>query len=161
MRYLNGDLIAAAKWGSFDVIAQCCNCQNTMKSGIAPLIARAFPEAHAADQATAKGSKDKLGHFSVGVVEEPKLLVYNLYGQFGYWNRRQGKMDLSYEALDKSLSGMRSDIITRGLVRDLKGHVRVGVPKMGAGLAGGDWNIISGMIESYLGIFDLTVVVKE
>ena len=64
MRYRDGNLITLAKERHFDIIAHGCNCFCTMGSGIAPQIAKAFPEAYDVDQKTVKGDKKKLGVFT-------------------------------------------------------------------------------------------------
>jgi O-acetyl-ADP-ribose deacetylase (regulator of RNase III) len=114
-----------------------------MGSGVAPLIATAFPSAKAADAATKRGDRDKLGRFSVGI-EPNGFEVYNLYGQYGYGGRNRGQMDTDYNALLSALEGMARNI-------KLPFLTKVGLPKIGAGLGGGDWNIISKMIEDTLG----------
>ncbi|QYC52589.1 putative phosphatase [Salmonella phage SSBI34] len=163
IKYKVGDLIQAAKHKEVTVIAHCCNCFNTMKSGIAPLIAKSFPEAYFVDQNTKKGDKAKLGTLSEAFCLESETLVYNLYGQFGWWLRKQGKRDLDYEALDKALKMMNASLHGKVRLLDVpKEELRVGLPKIGAGLAGGDWKIISKMIDKNLSHWDVTVyVLKE
>ena len=39
---IEGDLIALAKQGKFDVITHGCNCMSNMGAGIAPQMAKAF-----------------------------------------------------------------------------------------------------------------------
>ena len=50
MKTLQGDLIALAQAGAFDVIAHGCNCFCTMGRGIVGSIKVHFPEAWSADQ---------------------------------------------------------------------------------------------------------------
>lgn len=160
VKYVVGDLVVAAKAGELDAIAHGCNCFNTMKSGIAPLIAKAFPKAFEADQGTVKGDKSKLGSLSPAWQEG--ILICNLYSQYNYTGRRQGKMDLNYEALDKSLSRFQAYIINEARVKGAWKHqMRVGIPKIGAGLAGGDWELIYPIIEKNLAIFDTRVYVLK
>ena len=163
IKYEVYDLISAAKEGKVNVIAHCCNCFNTMKSGIAPLVAKAFPGAERVDKQTKRGDKSKLGGLTESFCVEYGVAVYNLYGQFGFWGRREGKMDLDYNALDSSLSKMAADLHAwcRIIDYDPK-EFRIGLPKLGAGLAGGDWSLISVMIARHLGMFDVTIyVLKE
>lgn len=153
LKYKVGDLINAAKNSEVDVIAHGCNCFNTMGSGIAPLIAKAFPNAFIVDQNTTKGDREKLGRFTTSLNTGTNssgtpyyTFVYNLYSQYGYWGRNKGKMDLDYDALYHALSEMSFDLTTAfGL--SVK---RIGLPKIGAGLAGGDWDKISKIIEQTL-----------
>lgn len=161
LQYQVGNLITAALRGEVDAIAHGCNCQNTMKSGIAPEIAKAFPAAWRSDQNTIKGDKSKLGTFSIAL--ENKVFIYNLYSQYTYTGRRQGKMDLDYWALQASLERMANSLHAKCRSLEMApGEFRVGLPKIGAGLAGGDWGIISRMIEGRLRDFDVCIyVLKE
>ena len=62
----------------------------------------------------------------------------NLFGQNYYG--RDGRQYISYDALKKSLLNLRNDM-------DANNLQSVAFPyKIGAGLAGGDWQIISGII---------------
>lgn len=152
LEYRIGDLIEAARNEEVMAIAHCCNCQVNMGSGIAPQIRLAFPWAWEADQETEKGDTKKLGSFSVG---DPYAtgyndgpLVYNLYGQFGYGKRRYGGRDLNYDALYDALVGMANDL--QGIDPGDHEMLPVGLPMLGAGLAGGDWDIIEMMIKKTL-----------
>lgn len=162
IRYKVGNLITAAKTGEVNVIAHGCNCLNTMKSGIAPKVAEAFPEAWRADQATRRGDPKKLGTLSEAFVGD-NLLVFNLYSQYTFTGRKEGKMDLDYDALASSLEMMSASLHAKCRTRDMSTHdLKIGLPKIGAGLAGGDWNIIYRMIEGRLRDFDVTIyVLKE
>jgi len=157
LKYKLGDLIAAANSGEVNVIAHGCNCFTTMGSGIAPLVKAAFPEAWKADLQTSKGDKSKLGSYSVGGTSSG-LLVYNLYSQYGYSGRNKGIRDLDYNALYDSLTAMKKNLTVRGLGSE---GFRVGLPKIGAGLAGGDWNVIEAMIMSVFESYDVTIYVLK
>ena len=84
MKSVDGDLIALAASGSFDVIAHGCNCMCTMGAGLAVAIRQAFPEAWEADRATTKGDQAKLGTCTVGVckIGDHELHVVNAYTQY-------------------------------------------------------------------------------
>lgn len=153
LRYEIGCLIEAAKDGYVEIIAHQANCFNTMKSGIAPLIAEAFPEAWEADQATLRGDKSKLGTCSVGWNEEYCVDIFNLYGQYNY--SRKG-LDTEYDALRSALKAMlaHADFIEWE-------KPKVGLPKLGAGFGGGDWSIISKIIEEELKDHDVTIYVLD
>ena len=150
IKYKVGCLVKAAKEGEIDVIGHCANCFNTMKSGIAPQIARAFPEAWAADQDTDKGCKSKLGHFTWAVSGD--VTVFNLYGQYHYSPRTI--MHLDYGALLSSLDWA-------AWFMKKAGDKSIGLPKIGCGLAGGDWNIVLGIIRRTLKDFDVTIYVLD
>lgn len=147
LKYKVGDLIEAAKNGEVDVIAHGCNCMNTMKSGIAPLIVASFPEAGEADQDTVKGDRAKLGGFTIAENQDYTdwVYVYNLYTQYGFWGRNKGIRDLDYNALYNALEAMGKD-----LKETYNGVPKIGLPMIGAGLASGDWDIIEMMIKKTL-----------
>ena len=136
IKYIDGDLVKEAEL--FDVIAHCCNCFCTMGAGIAPQIKAKFPEAYEVDCETIKGDESKLG--TITFTENTQPIVVNLYGQYDYTGRRHGEMDLDYDALRSALRAMKEEF--SGLL--------FGMPKIGAGLAGGDWDVIEAIIEEEL-----------
>lgn len=148
IKYKKGDLIAAAKNGEVNVIAHQCNCFCNMGRGIAPLIAKAFPSAEKADNDTRKGDEYKLGTYSVAYDAEYGVYIFNLYGQYGHWKRSDGKINTDYEALRRALRGM-ADLVFE--------EDKIGLPKVGCGLGGGDWSIVSAIIDEELGEFDVTI----
>ena len=153
MKYKTGNLITAAQECEVDVIIHQCNCFVNMGSGIAPQIKQAFPAAWAADQATTKGSAAKLGTFSVGT--EGELLVFNAYGQFGYWKKDNGEINTNYTALDAALRSIAE------YLKVTNPNAKIGLPKIGCGLGGGDWSVVSKIIEESLGEYDVTVYELE
>lgn len=148
--FVKGDLIALSKEGKFDAIAHQCNCFCTMRSGIAPKIAQAFPVAFEADCSTERGDSDKMGTYSRGFDDRYDLHIFNIYGQYG-WNRNFPAYGTNYEALFEGLERMK-DFCT-GL-----GAKRIGFPLIGCGLAGGDWNKVLPKIEELFKDFDVTIV---
>lgn len=139
MRKIKGDLIALAINGEFDLIIHGCNCFCTMGAGIAKTIKQKFPEAYKADLKTEKGNESKLGTISFAESETSKgnLIVVNGYTQFN-WRGNGNKAD--YEAIRKVFR----------TVKEKFSGLRIGYPAIGAGLAGGDWNIISDIINQEL-----------
>ena len=139
MKIIKGDLIKLALEGNFDVIIHGCNCFCTMGAGIAKNIKSEFPEAYEADLKTEKGNKDKLGTYSNAITERNgyKIIIINAYTQHHYKGRR---MKADYEAIRSVFKKIKSNYPGR----------KIGYPKIGAGLAGGDWNIISEIIEEEL-----------
>ena len=139
MRTVKGALLALAADGSFDVIVHGCNCQNDMGAGIAKTIKQKFPAAFQADLETEKGSKDKLGTITTATVDcdGHELTIVNAYTQF-HW-RGEGVL-VDYDAI-------------RSAFREVKNRFagkRIGYPLLGAGLGGGDWTLISSIIDEEL-----------
>ena len=150
MKTLQGDLLKLAKAGSFDVIAHGCNCFCTMGAGIAKGVAAQFPQAFHADQQTSKGDRAKLGTCSVAKVQTANghLTLVNAYTQYDY----RGSGDkIDYNAVRSCMRW----------ISDNYGSGKIGLPKIGAGLAGGDWSKILAIIEEELGGRDVTVVEYE
>lgn len=94
-----------------------------------------------------KGDRDKLGSISSAKVTRNNhaFIVVNAYTQF-HWRGRGVLAD--YDAIR---SAMRE-------IKSLYGGSRIGYPKIGAGLAGGDWNKIAGIINEELDGEDHTLV---
>lgn len=139
MRVVRGDLIALVQQGVFDVIVHGCNCYCSMEAGIARGIKEAFPEAYASDCSTRRGDAGKLGTISVARIRrgDIEFVVVNGYTQFEYTG--PGVL-VDYDAV-------------RGVMRQVKevySGRRIGYPKIGAGLARGDWRIIEGIVNEEL-----------
>lgn len=149
IRYVQGNLIELALDGRFDVIAHGCNCQHTMGAGVALHIANNFPEAVEVDLATPKGDTDKLGSISVAMSKTSKggsIFIANCYTQEFYG---RGKVQVDYEAIRRCMIDLRANF----------SGLRIGMPRIGAGLAGGDWKRISCIIHDILKDEDVSVVV--
>lgn len=153
LTYKKGCLIEAAKSGRLSAIAHQANCFNTMKSGIAPLIAAYCPEAYEADQKTEKGNKSKLGTFTYGFSSNG-VMVWNLYGQYNY-GRVPGVVYTNYDALFQALSKMGAWLYNSS------GPNTIGLPKLGCGLAGGDWQVVEQIIKDTLVALGHYVIIYE
>lgn len=147
MRTVQGDLLALADDGECDIIAHGCNCFCNMGKGIALEIRKRYPAAFAADKATEKGARAKLGTCSFAVVsgKHQPFAIVNAYTQF-HWTGAKPLAD--YDAIRSCFRW----------IRETYGGKRIGLPRIGAGLAGGDWTIISDLISAELGNDDVTVV---
>jgi O-acetyl-ADP-ribose deacetylase (regulator of RNase III) len=143
MKVIEGDLIELAKAGKFDLIVHGCNCFCTMGAGIAKGIMLTFPEAYKADKETEKGKKEKLGTCTFAEING--LVVVNAYTQFDYRGRG---VKVNYEAVRSCMEWIKQNFPGK----------RIGIPKIGAGLAGGDWKRISLIIDEELSNEDVTLV---
>lgn len=154
MKYIDGDLIRFCRAGKFDVMVHGCNCWCQMGSGIAKQVRAECPEAYMTDQMTNAGDMAKLGTLTYATIEpkqgrDAEFICVNLYSQYNYG--KDGKQYLDYKALERGL------IRLKGLFSDK----RIGLPLIGAGLAGGDWKVIEKIIERILGDCDVTIVIKK
>lgn len=146
LNYIKGDLIKTEA----RVIVHGCNCFCNMGSGVAKAIKLHFPEAFQADQETTRGDKKKLG--TISYAESKGKLVVNAYTQHGYGHQARqikGKSDL-FE--------YRKFVSCLAAIRELTSEDdTIAFPKIGAGLAGGDWDKIEEMIRK--GLHDRNVLI--
>ncbi len=140
---IKGNLVDAYLRGEIDSIAHGCNCVCSFGAGIAAEIAQKIPKAYEADLET----KDMTVYQKIGTMSVYKQLdrhakkrVFNLYTQMFPGRAAPGHdIPLSYEAL-------------RLCFRQLNELAKVekfnlGINKIGAGLAGGDWELIQKIIN--------------
>lgn len=80
------------------------------------------------------------------------LYVENMIAQHGTVNELN-KQPLSYQALEIALTRLAEDAI------DLQASVHM--PRIGAGLAGGDWNVIESIINRTLTLRNVDVTVYD
>jgi O-acetyl-ADP-ribose deacetylase (regulator of RNase III) len=132
MKVIKGDLIKLALAGKFTLIIHGCNCHNNMGKGIAKTISHYWPGARVADSKTIKGDKSKLGTYTS--YTENGLTIVNGYTQYNYGRGVHADYKAIKELFDKVALDFPNEVI--------------GIPKIGAGLAGGDWNIIKDIINN-------------
>ncbi|WP_027483124.1 macro domain-containing protein [Deinococcus pimensis] len=145
LTYLVGD---ATKPEGTDprVLVHVCNDQGHWGAGFVLALSKRHPEPERAYRAWAKGEGDL--PFELGQVQyvpvESTLWVANLVGQH----------DIARKARPSDVPPVRYDAIREGLarVRDFaREHgASVHMPRIGAGLAGGDWTIIERVIREEL-----------
>lgn len=153
IEYKSGCLLDAFDRGDVNVIGHVVNCQGVMGSGIAKSIRERYPLVYKEYLELNKGHKsnpsDLLGE-GQGVWLSYGTGVFNLHAQldFGY-----SKRQLNYGAFAVSLGEM---------VTELSKDDVVGFPYlMGCDRAGGDWDIVSEMIEHYLKNHDVKIYKLE
>ncbi len=144
-KIVKGDLVQMFKDKKFDVIIHGCNCFNTMGSGIAKQIKTEFPGAYKEDCKTQAGEHKKLGLCTVYKYETGQFIV-NAYTQYEYG----GNHPLCYPAVYSVFNLLNKE--------ERLHNLRIGIPKIGAGLGGGDWEYIKDMINTVTPLLDITLV---
>jgi len=141
---MTGDLLELGYQMHFSKIMHGCNCHYAFGSGIAKQIKLRWPEAYAADLATAYGDRNKLGTRSEATVNSHcgRLVIHNVYTQFG---ESSGEDVFEYEAFGNYLE-KEAMKLKKILTFDAKG---IGVPYIGAGLANGDWSRIYPLLVNF------------
>lgn len=137
VKYEVGDLIKYAKSGYCN-IAHGCNCFNTMGAGIAKQIKKEFPSAYTEDCKTERGDETKLGIFSHSFNRDYEIYIFNLYTQYHF----KGYNNINYQALENAFNCLNKFCIEQQITDEI-----LGIPKIGAGLAGGNWNEIEPIIN--------------
>lgn len=166
---IEGDLIKLAKTGYFDVITHGCNCFCSMGAGIAVPMANTFRcDKFELENPHYRGDIQKLGNIDYQTFvlgknamwniedaknseNEPELTVVNSYSQYGFG----GKFGSSSDGIPFNYSAFTMCMAKINGV--FKGK-HIGLPQIGAGLAGGDWDRIKGIIETELKDCDVTIV---
>ena len=146
LNIIQKDLIKAFKENEINVLIQQCNCFHTQNAGLAKNIRQEYPEVLNVDLATPYGDKSKLGTFSYVIPERKNIsqtgYIINLYGQYRY-----GKgLQTDYDAQRKGLNKIAEFLSCQGTLETIK----IGVPLLGCGLAGGDWSVVQKIIQEEL-----------
>lgn len=131
-----GDLLAS----DCHIIVHQCNCMGVMGAGIARQIKQKYSKAYYADInfSIPVGSRERLGQYSKA--RHRGKLVINLYSQFTYGSGLQ----TDYKAMREGLTKLFDTLADEDPGKELK----VGMPYLiGAGLAGGDEQVILGILE--------------
>jgi len=122
-----------------EIIVHGCNCFCTMGAGIAAQVVRYYPEAWEVDAMTKRGDPGKLGMFTSWTgqhrfIEDRIVTIVNAYTQYSY---TRDKVDVDYKAVET---------VMYRIARHFGNYV-IAMPKIGCGLAGGDWEVVSGILE--------------
>lgn len=139
-------------------IAHQVNCQGVMGSGVAKAIKEKYPDAYAHYKSfcDVKTSKELLGTSQEVYCEVAKRTVINLFGQefYGY----DGCCYTSYTALTLALDGAFRHIVREN--RDFSDPLEIAVPyKMGCDRGGGDWRIVSEILDELSYKYDVDVYI--
>jgi O-acetyl-ADP-ribose deacetylase (regulator of RNase III) len=160
-RVVKGDLVELAKAGEFDVIIHGCNCFHTMGAGIARQLAEAFPGPHGPAYVdmheTGFGDENKLGSFSTakGTTNDGgSFYILNAYTQYTTASG-SNTSPVDYSAIRDVFRAIATKVVTPA------SGLRVGYPAIGAGLAGGNWDRISAIIDEEFRNIDHTYVLYD
>ena len=130
--YVKGDLFETKE----TLIAHGCNAQGVMGAGVARIVREKYPSAYETYVLRKKKFGLKMGQ--VIFAKSGDRLIANCITQNKFGS--DGKRYVDYEAIRESM--IQINAYCR--VKKLKSF---GMPKIGAGLGGGDWNTIEKIIE--------------
>lgn len=156
--YQTGDAVEALQNGDIEVLIHQCNLYHTFNSGIAAQIKETYPEAFEADKDTPHGSTDKLGYNSYYYQpwhfngEDESQMIINMYCQHGHSN--ETGRDTSYPHMTPCLLKAKEKIMNT--FGDTE-YITIGMPKIGCGLANGEWPVVEKIIKETLDPLNVTV----
>jgi O-acetyl-ADP-ribose deacetylase (regulator of RNase III) len=142
VKYVKGDLFEA----DCDIIGHGVNCRNAFSSGVAGTVSRIYPKAKSMYHEKYDEEGWRLGDVQF-VLQNDDKYVANCATQdsFGY----SGYCNADYGAIRTCMEKVKVFAHDKGL--------RIAIPKIGAGLAGGDWNIIEAILQEIFVDYDVTV----
>lgn len=146
--YKVGDLLEVKK----GILAHGCNTQGAMGSGVARLVKEKYPGAYASyvrDLDAGYGLGDVSFWSPLGLDDKSEFFIANALTQVNMGS--DGKKYVSYDAVDRVFQ-----TLTRAAQM---GIYEIHIPKIGAGLGGGDWGVISAIIQHRCK--DVNVIVWE
>ena len=156
MKTVNGDLIEMAKNGKFDVIVHGCNCKGVMGAGIAKQIKQLsdvnFRNYHL--MCSTRSDKDLLGDILVYNHDTVTDCMFDIVNAFTQLKFGVDERQVSYDAVDSCFEKIKNRYSPFS-------NIRIGFPMIGAGLGGGNWEIIKMIIESHMKDLDATLVVFD
>lgn len=142
INYVKGDLFDTG----CDIIAHGCNCRGGYGSGVAYTMAMKYPKARELYLEKYDEEGWRLGDVQFVTVVGGKIIA-NCATQKDFLPR--GIRHANYSAIESVMKELKEYAQSRGL--------SVAIPKIGAGLAGGDWDVIEKIIETVFSDYDITV----
>lgn len=130
-----------------DMIIHGCNCIGGFGAGIALSIAKKYPLAKTAYFNKFKNTGWHLGEIQVVDCEDRKII--NAATQFNYGSPKSGEVYADYPAIKKCFKLAKQYAKAHGL--------SIATPKIGAGLAGGNWEIIKKIIEDEFSDYEISI----
>jgi O-acetyl-ADP-ribose deacetylase (regulator of RNase III) len=159
IQYVTGDATSPIGEGP-KVIVHCCNDAGGWARGFVLALSARWPEPEASYRAWYRRGQQGTADFHLGMVEfvpvEEGLHVANLIGQHGMYPDAQGRPPIRYDAIQDGLREVRYWIAGTDTVPE-----SVHMPRMGAGLAGGEWRQIARIIEVELCMHGVPVTVYD
>lgn len=133
--------------GSSVLIPHVCNNVNSFGAGFASAVANEFPIVK--ENFHMLGNKAKLGYVQYITVSKDKtysheLIIANMIAQNGVVNKNNIR-PLNYEYLMKCMIDVKNHI--SNFLSKNESSIEIHCPKFGSGLAGGNWNFITNLIE--------------
>lgn len=140
VKYIDGDIVELFLSGHN--VAHGCNCFHTMGAGVAGQLAKAYSPVLSIDKAGSDyGCANKLGTFTRAVKlhgpDDHEVYCFNLYTQY------EPGPNLDYGALVNSMVELNN------WANNLLVPPTIYMPRIGCGIAGGDWEKVKVLIDMF------------
>ena len=145
MNYIVGNLLDTPD----KYIIHGCNSQGVMGSGVALQIKETYPQAYTDYRELCQllDPIDLLGRTKVSLQPDGKVII-NAITQLNYG--KDGRRYVSYDAIDDCMRGI-NDWLPKNEI------CSISIPRIGAGLGGGNWKVIEQIISERLWFHEVTV----
>jgi O-acetyl-ADP-ribose deacetylase (regulator of RNase III) len=134
IRYIQGNLLDSDCY----IIAHGVNCSGGFGSGVAGQIAEKWPHVKEAYLQWHRDWGWHLGQVDFCIAEKGKLVAHCATQQ--EYGREPGRVYVDYDAIKQVMETLKNHPESIGQ--------RIAIPKISAGLAGGDWKIIEEIINT-------------
>lgn len=145
IKYVTGDLFNSKA----NIIAHGVNCSGGFGAGVAGQIAKLHPEARSAYLTKFINEGWTLG--DVQLVYQEDVIIANCATQQAYLPRTLVHVD--NDAVRTVMQKVKEFAMPKGL--------KIAIPKIGTGLAGGDWPTIEKILNEVFQDYDVSVYVLE
>lgn len=144
IKYAKGDVLASKA----NIVAHGCNCRGGFGSGVAAAIKTKYPKARHYYLDKYEEDGWKLGDVQF-VMQWDGRWIANCATQDGYLPR--GVCHADYDAIRSCMEKVKDFAKPSSQT--------IAIPKIGAGLAGGDWDKIEAILNEVFSDYDVTVYV--
>lgn len=154
INYIVGDATRPIGGGT-KIIAHCCNDAGLWGAGFVLALSRRWvePELRYREWFLREGSRAlPLGQVQF-VKVDTDIIVANIIGQRGVGKSMNGTPPVRYQAI---MDGFEQIAKTAKL-----DHASVHMPRIGCGLAGGDWQVVESLIKNTFGALNVPVFVYD
>lgn len=128
------------------IIVHGCNSQGVMGSGVAKAIRKKWPQVFNDYHKEYATNGLILGTYNVSYIKEDHKFIINAITQGGYGY--DGRKFVSYDAID---------MVMMKIGYNYSSTMAISMPKIGAGLGGGTWEVIEAIINDRLKTHNVTV----
>lgn len=138
------------------LIVHCCNTLGAWGAGFVVPLGRRYPKAK---EGYKKFIEENKGKSILGEVNEVKvadnIYVENLMGQSFLYKKANGEIPCNYIAIETGFLKIMENWSN-------KGNYSIHMPRIGCGLAGGDWKTIENIIQrTFVGIANVDAYVYD